>query len=226
MNSTSNLKDFTYITKNTPMKNTMLLTLSFFLSILILHAQEETPLNKNTPEHKWSATTSYGFASYMSLNRSFDHSNAPHGVFEFALDYLHKENASFGFSFMRSTMTNSYDRIFEYTFLDTGNQFQVVFDNYQSTFVRDIYELHYRNFYFENKLSTSIGLYVFNDKRNYYNPFRRQLEGENYNYFGVSFAVGYYYPVKDYFDIGVNVRGLFSLDGTDFMALPFVRFKF
>ena len=225
MNSASNLKDFTYITKNTPMKNTMLLTLSFFLSILVLHAQEETPLNKNTPEHKWSFTTAYGVASYMSIRRGFENSNAPHGVFEFALDYLHKENASFGFSFMRSTMTNSYDRVFEYTFLDTGNQFQVVFDNYQSTFVRDIYELHYRNFYFENKLSTSIGLYVFNDKTNS-NSGGLAIYGEDYYYFGVSFAVGYYYPVKDYFDIGVNVRGLFSLDGIDFMGLPFVRFKF
>lgn len=178
--------------------------------------------SENTEINRWSLTAGYGFASYMSIRRGFESSNAPHGVFEFTLDYKLKNNASLGFSFLKSTMRTTFDRSFQYEI--GGVPFQFNFSNYQSIFTRNIYEIHYKNFYWEKRLSTSIGLYVFNDRTNVYFPL--SIKGEDYYYFGASFAVAYQYPIKDYMDVGINARGLFSLDGTDFILLPFVRFSF
>lgn len=205
------------------MKNIFLLT-SFFLVFNISFCQDlkKQFAKKTTNFYRWSFSTSYGFASYRTLRSTFNMPNAPHSVFEFAFDYNLKNNASFGVSFMKSTMNNTYNKIYQYDI--AGNSFQFSFENFQNLISRNIYEVHYRNFYLNQKLNTSIGLYVFNDKTNNYDLL--QIVGENYYYFGVTFAVAYQYPIKEYFHIGINIRSLFSLDGTDFMASPFIKFSF
>jgi len=202
----------------------MKVILYVYLFFLSLSCFAQTLQLNQEKLNRWSISTSYGYAFFTSQSRSLNPSKSLQNGYELEIDYTLKNDASIGFSFLNFSSTSTHNQIIGYTF---GNkEFDIIFDNFQDHVIRDIFEIHYKNYYLKKKLFSAFGIYVFNDKTNNYDSFALTFRGYDYYYFGISLTLGYLYPMNDFVDFGIKARGMFSFDGNDAMLLPTITVSF
>ena len=213
--------------------------LIFLLTILCfstaLQAQNQTP-KEDFENNKFEFLFSYGLAyNVFNKNSSNDNSNivslrtpALGTYMEFNLDYRLPNKRFIGLGYARQDHKENIDNF------DLFRSFGLVLDNYVSKYTKHFYDIHFRK-EFDNKLHLTVGLfynlYQFNTLDNAVidNGYFPKLSSDKMkgDEFGISLAVDYFYPIKEYFEIGVRGKMYYSLVEIESVSLsPVLKFSF
>lgn len=146
----------------------------------------------------------------------------------FEVDYNVKNNNYLGIGFTRQHHSKKVSNTF--TFGD--NSF--VLDNYRFNLNKTLIDVRYKKVY--NHFTWGAGLFYFWESFSAPSVLTNDNLGtdivldSNYNnadQFGLYASIGYYYPLKEYVDIGIQSKVYYSFSGLETITLaPFIAFKF
>lgn len=211
----------------------LLLTILCFSTVLQAQTKAPEDAIKNK---KFEFLFSYGLA-YNAFNKSASNDNSniislqtpALGTYtEFNLDYKLPNNRFIGLGYARQDHKENIDNY------DPSRSFGLILDNYVSKYTKHFYDIHFRK-EFDNNLHLTLGLfynlYQFNTLNNLvtengYFPILTsdEMKGDE---FGISLAVDYFFPIKEYFEIGVRGKMHYSLIEIESLSLsPVLKFSF
>lgn len=213
------------------MRNIIIFLTIFWLSSSI-KAQK---IEQKTPNNKFEFLFSYGLA-YNTFNKNSDDPenlisiNTPAlGYYmELNLDYRLPNNRFIGVGYARQDHKENIDNF------DLSKSFGLLLDNYVSKYTKHFYDIHFRK-EFDNRLHLTLGLfynlYQFNDldrvvveNNNFPMLSSDRMKGDE---FGISLAVDYFFPIKEYFEIGLRGKMFYSLVEIESLTLsPVLKFSF
>ncbi len=149
-------------------------------------------------------------------------------VFELNLDYALPKNKFIGIGFARQQHSRNIDDS-----VIVSNS-ELVLTNYRAIDQNQFYDIHFRK-EFKNRFHLTLGLFYFFI---YSNDFNFQFNGSNLIYelkndkqradnIGLSLALDYYIPIKDYLEIGLRGKVYYSFAGVETVSLsPTLKLNF
>lgn len=204
--------------------------LKLVLILLVITFQ----VNANEKQDRLEFTFSYGAAynTYLGDQHIFKTNVYPifFKALEVNLDYRLSHNRFIGLGY--SQHDGSFNMNDEYLF---GSNSGVVLDNYRHILVNDYFEFRFRKA-FENRLNLTAGLFYILFYRTHFS-----IDGQYEPYslfvfwrdkpraddFGISLALDYTIPIKDYMQLGIRTKAFFTLAGFETISLaPFIKFSF
>ena len=186
-------------------------------------------------DDKFQFTAGYGlfYNEFEVLNDvpNIDYTTPKIGkIFEFSVDYALNNDrfVGFGFAVTSNTSTVNNNVLFE-------EGIGLSFDNFRLEYENQFYDIHFRK-EFKNHLHLTVGLFYyryfspnlgFNNlgTENSFIEFKNDIaRGDD---LGISIAADYFFPIKDYFEIGLRGRLFYSLVGVEGISLsPLLKFSF
>jgi len=149
-------------------------------------------------------------------------------MIELNFDYALRERSFIGVGFSRQQHSKNIDD--HVTVSNSG----LVLTNYRAIDQNQFYDFHYRK-EFKNNLHLTLGLFYF---LIYSNDFNFHLDGANLIYelkndkqrsdnIGLSLAVDYYLPIKNYLELGLRGKVYYSFAGIETVSLsPILKISF
>ncbi len=209
------------------MKNYFLFAFTFFFLSVV--AQE----NKKT---HFDFSVSYGmsyidYADYSSLDPVKLDIPAWGSFLEFNLDYKLKGNRYIGLGFSKQQHSKTINE--QMRFYNSNEV--IVLDNYYNVHEKLFYDIHFGTT-FKNNFSFNLGLSFFID---YYNRTYtdRYANGDfvlvfvneknRSDHFSVFLSLEYYFPIRDYLELGIKGKFYYSLNGMENLSvLPTLKVRF
>lgn len=147
---------------------------------------------------------------------------------ELNIDYSLSRNRFLGLGYSNQVHSIRIDN------MNPSNSFGLLLDNYVSKYTKHFYDLHFRK-EFQSHFHLTVGLFynvyafssldsVMADGRVY--PLLRndKMKGDE---FGISLSGDYYFPIRDYFEIGIRGKVFYSLVEIESVSLaPILKFRF
>jgi hypothetical protein len=210
-----------------------LLIILFFSSVL--QAQTLTQ-GEESQNNKFEFLFSYGLAyNAFNKNSADDNGNvislktpALGAYMEINLDYKLPKDRFIGLGYANQSHSDNVDNF------DLSRSFGLVLDNYVSKYTKHFYDIHFRK-EFDNNLHLTLGLfyniYQFNtldsvETGSGYFPVLSsdKMKGDE---FGISLAVDYFFPIREYFEVGFRGKMYYSLVEIESLSLsPVLKFSF
>jgi len=151
-------------------------------------------------------------------------------IMEFGFDYALPKDRFIGVSFAKQLHSKNIENNFLLSVSNSG----LTFDNYRISRQKNFYEVHFRK-KFKNNFHLALGVFYF---QTYINMFDFSFDGTNYIYvldndkqrsdnFGLSLSLDYYFPIKDYLELGLRGKMVYTLDGIETVYLsPILKVSF
>lgn len=147
---------------------------------------------------------------------------------EINFDFKLPKNRFIGIGFAREQYSQNINLV----------SLDIVFDNYRAINLTNFYDIHFRK-EFKNNLNLTLGIAYFELFNNTVTT-REVTDGVNTFYVvalnndlqrtdNIAFmaTVGYFFPIRDYFQIGVKSSLYYSLNGVESVSLsPVLKFSF
>ncbi|HBK70058.1 MAG TPA: hypothetical protein DDZ39_00100 [Flavobacteriaceae bacterium] len=185
--------------------------------------------------NRYEVTAVYGLSydSFYEAEASFsvDLSGPMFGsVMEFGLDYALPKNRFIGVAFTKQLHVKNIDK----NILSTVSNSGLSFDNYRISRQKNFYEVHFRK-QFKNKFHLTLGVFYF---QTYLNTLRFNIDGVNQIYalnndkqradnLGLSLSLDYYFPIREYLELGLRGKMVYTLDGAETVYLsPILKVSF
>lgn len=210
--------------------------LIFILMIIIFSSSLKAQEREHDPSNnRFEFLFSYGLAYNVFNKNNSDTDNiisletpALGHYMEFNVDYRLANNRFIGLGYARQDHRENIDNF------DLSRSFGLVLDNYVSKYTKYFYDIHFRK-EFDNRLHLTLGLfynlYQFNSLENVatqggYFP-RLSSDTMKGDEFGISVGVDYFFPVREYFEIGIRGKMYYSLVEIESLSLsPVLKFSF
>lgn len=195
-------------------------------SLLLLLLLSCTVYAQDKESHNFETTFSYGVA-YIDYGGSLEDEILDTGIpslgsfYEINVDLVLSKNRHLGIGFARQQHSN---------YIDDGvivsNLTGLILDNFKNIHQKDFFDIHFRKA-FENKLEFTVGAFFFIDKFNSVDVqpinelpvFIISNEKNRADNFGLFGSLEYFYPIKEYLEIGVKSKLYISLNGVETVAL-------
>lgn len=192
---------------------------------------------QQSPVNKFEMTFSCGTSYNLSWNDWSDNSGPVmqrlpkmYLYYSAGFDIKLKENRYIGLEVAHQETSNRISDIHLFSSVNSG----ILTDNYRNSHVWNYYGIHFRT-EFSNNLHLTTGFFFYSEHFTWIdvkyfdpyllviieNPHRRTDD------FGLTAALGYSYPIKDYFRLGIRGRTFLTFVGFENITItPYLSFSF